>query len=89
MDQITEKQALQKAIAWFGDRGAQKRFARALGKSDMVISNWLKRRLPAENVLDVERVSGYSVTRHELRPDLYPLDFHCECPGCLTKKQAA
>ncbi len=44
--------------------------ARALdGKiSPQAISQW--KRVPAERVLDVERVTG--VPRHELRPDLYP-----------------
>lgn len=34
------------------------------------ISQW--KRVPAERVLDVERISG--VPRHELRPDLYPVE---------------
>lgn len=39
----------------------------------MAISGWLKRnRIPAERVLDVERITG--VSRCDLRPDLYPRD---------------
>lgn len=34
------------------------------------ITRWERGRVPAERVLDVERVTG--VPRHELRPDLYP-----------------
>lgn len=43
--------------------------ARLLGQiSSQAISQW--RRVPAERVLDVERVTG--VPRSQLRPDLYP-----------------
>jgi DNA-binding transcriptional regulator YdaS (Cro superfamily) len=44
--------------------------ARALGVTSQAISQWHKRHVPAERVLDVERATG--VPRHELRPDLYP-----------------
>ena len=37
------------------------------------ISQWLiKDRVPAERVLQLERVSKGLMTRYELRPDLYP-----------------
>jgi DNA-binding transcriptional regulator YdaS (Cro superfamily) len=36
--------------------------------SPQAISQW--KQVPAERVLDVERVTG--VSRHRLRPDLYP-----------------
>jgi DNA-binding transcriptional regulator YdaS (Cro superfamily) len=34
------------------------------------VQGWLKRRVPAERVLAVERVSG--IDRKDIRPDLYP-----------------
>jgi DNA-binding transcriptional regulator YdaS (Cro superfamily) len=42
--------------------------ARLIGVTSQAVSQW--RRVPAERVLDVERVTG--VARHDLRPDLYP-----------------
>jgi DNA-binding transcriptional regulator YdaS (Cro superfamily) len=42
--------------------------AAALGVSRAAVYHW--RRVPAERVLEVERISG--VHRSELRPDLYP-----------------
>jgi DNA-binding transcriptional regulator YdaS (Cro superfamily) len=42
----------------------------ALGCSSQAISQW--RRIPAERVLDVERITG--IPREDLRPDLYPRD---------------
>ena len=37
------------------------------------ISQWLiKDRVPAERVLQLERVSKGLMTRYELRPDIYP-----------------
>jgi DNA-binding transcriptional regulator YdaS (Cro superfamily) len=38
------------------------------GITPQAISQW--NRVPAERVLDVERITG--VPRHELRPDIYP-----------------
>lgn len=54
--------------------GGQSALARALKlKSQGTISGWLAAgRVPAERVLAVEGVSG--VSRHRLRPDLYPVD---------------
>jgi DNA-binding transcriptional regulator YdaS (Cro superfamily) len=61
-------EALKHAI----DRcGTQSELARAIGKTQGHISQWLIRgKVPAESVLPIERVTG--VSRHELRPDLYP-----------------
>lgn len=39
----------------------------AINKSTMM--RWEEGRVPAERVLEVERVTG--VSRHELRPDIY------------------
>ena len=52
--------------------GSQQALATLLGmRSQGSISRWIATgRIPAERVLQVERVSG--VPRYELRPDLYP-----------------
>lgn len=39
-----------------------------LGITRQALYQW--QRIPAERVIDIERISG--VPRHELRPDLYP-----------------
>lgn len=44
--------------------------ARALGVDKATVTRWGQKRVPAERVLDVERVAG--IPRHDLRPDLYP-----------------
>lgn len=54
--------------------------AKACGVSPQAVHKWLRSGIPAERVLDVERATvpqeggAPRVTRHELRPDLYPLD---------------
>lgn len=62
--------------------GNQSHFSREIGISQQRFAYWLKARkaLPAEFVLAAE-AAGLG-TRHELRPDLYPLDEH-------TKAEAA
>lgn len=45
--------------------------ARAAGVNKSTVTRWAKRRVPAEQVLHVERLTG--ISRHDLRPDLYPL----------------
>lgn len=43
------------------------------------VAKWITEGVPAERVLKVEAATG--VSRHELRPDLYPRD-DCSCPNC-------
>lgn len=54
--------------------GGQLALAKKLGTSQSRVWNWLNRdsRIPAEFVLPIERATG--VSRHELRPDLYPVE---------------
>ncbi len=60
--------ALQDAVA---KAGGQTALARAIGKTQGHISQWLRREyVPAEEVLKIEAATG--VSRHDLRPDIYP-----------------
>ncbi|MCD2325319.1 helix-turn-helix domain-containing protein [Sphingomonas sp. IC-56] len=54
--------------------GSQSSFGRLIGRRQSTVFGWLKdaKLLPAEHVLLVERATG--VSRHDLRPDIYPLD---------------
>lgn len=54
--------------------GGQSALARKIGlKSQGSISGWIEAgRVPAERVLQVETATDGTVTRHELRPDIYP-----------------
>ena len=49
------------------ERGLKFKLATELGITHGAVSQWS--RVPAERVLDVERVTG--ISRHELRPDIY------------------
>jgi DNA-binding transcriptional regulator YdaS (Cro superfamily) len=62
-----KKEALKRAVE---NVGGQAKFARAVGVTAQAVSQWNE--VPPLRVLVVERVSG--VSRHELRPDLYPLE---------------
>lgn len=65
------RKPLEKAIA---EVGSQAELARRIGKKQAHIWNWLNRDkcVPAEAVLLIEQATGGKITRHELRPDLYP-----------------
>ena len=76
-----ELKALQRAIDALGSQGE---LAKAISTPDKVIKqqhiwNWLNRdkKVPAEAVLSIERATATTakpVSRHELRPDIYPLE---------------
>jgi len=55
--------------------GSQSELARRLEVTQAAVWKWLQssRRLPAEYVLTAERL--YGVSRHDLRPDIYPRDY--------------
>jgi len=50
-------------------RGMSVKIAKALKLKPPAVSRW--RRIPAEYVMKVEKISG--IPRYELRPDLYPI----------------
>lgn len=53
--------------------GGRKALAVACGVSYQAVQRWERSgSLPAERVLEVENATG--VSRHDLRPDLYPRD---------------
>lgn len=51
--------------------GGTAALARALEVTPQVVSNWKKRGVPAEYCRAVEAAVGSSVTRYELRPDVF------------------
>ena len=53
------------------EKGMQFRIARALGITRGAVAKW--RRVPAERVLAVEAIAG--ISRHLLRPDIYPRSY--------------
>lgn len=54
--------------------GSQTAFGKLIGRTQSTIQTWLvtNKDLPAEYVLEVESKLG--IPRHELRPDLYPIE---------------
>lgn len=65
---MSVKAALEKAIS---EAGGQTILANAIGKTQGHISKWLERGyVPPEMVLKIEKATG--VSRHDLRPDIYP-----------------
>jgi DNA-binding transcriptional regulator YdaS (Cro superfamily) len=46
-------------------------FGAQFGVNKSTVLRWESGLLPAERVLEIERITG--IPRHELRPDLYPL----------------
>lgn len=50
--------------------GGVTRLAEKLGIKRPALYQW--RRVPAERVLQIEHATAGQITRHQLRPDLYP-----------------
>lgn len=61
--------ATTEAIALIG----LKKLAEGLGVSHQAVRKFESSRIPAERVIQVARLTGWKVTPHQLRPDLYPL----------------
>lgn len=70
---MTNLESLQKAI---DIAGGQHALARLCKTTQPRIWNWMNRdkKVPAEFVLPIEKATG--VSRHQLRPDIYPLEDH-------------
>lgn len=66
MDEIS---AIDKAIQIVG---SQKALADEMGVTKQAVHKW-RRRVPAERVIKIESITDGQVSRHELRPDLYPI----------------
>lgn len=74
---LTPLEALKSAVAKVG---GQSKFARLCNVSQPAVWKWMQsaKRLPAEQVLVVERRTG--VSRHALRPDIYPREIELAPP---------
>ena len=51
-----------------------KNLAQACGVSVQAVYKWIENGVTAERAMQIEQVTGGVVTRHELRPDLYPAE---------------
>lgn len=55
--------------------GGQSALARLLEITPQAVQRWCATgTVPSERVLDIERAINGQVSRHELRPDLYPIE---------------
>lgn len=65
------KSAIQKAVEAVG---SQSELARRVGVTPQRVGQWVKcGRVPAEQVLKIEFACAATVSRFELRPDIYPV----------------
>lgn len=86
-DTPSRYEALKDAIAALG--GTQAELARICKVSPTAVWKWVQssKQLPAEFVLDVEAATG--ISRHRLRPDIYPADLPCSNERWLGVDQQA
>lgn len=54
--------------------GSQTALANIVGVKQQYVWNWLNKNksVPAEYVIPIEKATKGEITRHELRPDIYP-----------------
>lgn len=64
-------EALKQAIA---EAGGQTALARLLNVDQAHVWYWLHKakRIPVERAIQIEQATGGKVTRHDLRPDIFP-----------------
>lgn len=70
---LTPKEALKKAVELCG---SQSELARRLGGTikQQHVNYWIANGLPAEQAIPVEAAVDSAVSRHLLRPDIYPIE---------------
>jgi DNA-binding transcriptional regulator YdaS (Cro superfamily) len=66
---MAKQSPIERAIEIVGGLTA---LATLIDVSPQVIVNWRERGVPANRALAIEAATGAKVTRHELRPDIYP-----------------
>ena len=76
---IENVSAIRLAVFYAGGQSEMARKINALAGSRRVtqpgVNYWVtKNRVPADRVLQIETVIDEIVTRHQLRPDIYPLE---------------
>jgi len=84
--ELTPFEALQEAVEIAGSQSA---LARICGVGQPAVWKWLQssKRLPAEFALRVEAATG--VSRHYLRPDIYPIGYQQVAPRfCAVDRRA-
>lgn len=54
--------------------GGQQKLAAACGVRYQAVQKWVRHGVPAERVLDIEAATDGKISRHDLRPDIYPRD---------------
>lgn len=71
MEALTPRAALEAAVQYFGTETG---LAKAIGMPQQSINDVMRagRITPATWCLKIENATGGKVTRHQLRPDLYP-----------------
>jgi len=88
VEHLTPIDALKHAIEHVGSQAA---FARVCGVTQAAVWKWISggKPLPPQHVIAVETATG--VSRHQLRPDIYPRDTIAtgsSCPGGLVSDGA-
>lgn len=73
-------EALERAVDLAGGQTA---LATVLGVAQGRVWNWLNRdqRVPAEMVIPIEAATDGKVSRHDLRPDIYPRETTTDSPA--------
>ena len=67
MGMTNETSAFDRLVTFFE---SQRSMAKALQVRPQSVAKW-KKQIPADRVLEIERLTRGAVTRHEMRPDVF------------------
>jgi len=80
---LSDMITVENIVDMFG--GKKISLARAANVKKQAVSQW--KRIPAGRVLAIEAALDHKISRHQIRPDIYPKEEGCGCPSCSRERE--
>lgn len=63
---------MNKKTPWYEKKGARVLLAEKLGMTHAGVSQWIKRGVPPDRIIQLCSVLGWEYAPHDINPELYP-----------------